>query len=296
MSLKSRNKSIIFKFLSIFSVVRFYNILIIVLAQYLTSIFILSDNKILDVIFDFNLFIIIFCSSVSIASGYIINNFYDEEKDIINKPVKYKIDEVVKSSTKLNFYFILNFVVVIVSSFISIKAVLFFSVYIFFLWLYSHKLKRLLFLGNLFYSILTITPFFAILLYYRNIDFIIVAYALFLFFILLLKDFTKDLKNLKGDFTQNYQTIPVVFGENFSKSVIVLTSLINLILIGNLFINFSEGYMSIYYIISALAILFFIFKLFQSNNNSDYLILHNILRLIIGLGVISISLLGLITD
>ena len=101
---------------------------------------------------------------------------------------------------------------------------------------------------------------------------------------------------MKGDFTQNYQTIPVVFGENFSKSVIVLTSLINLILIGNLFINFSEGYMSIYYIISALAILFFIFKLFQSNNNSDYLILHNILRLIIGLGVISISLLGLITD
>ena len=97
MSLKSRNKSIIFKFLSIFSVVRFYNILIIVLAQYLTSIFILSDNKILDVIFDFNLFIIIFCSSVSIASGYIINNFYDEEKDLINKPVKYKIDEVVKS-------------------------------------------------------------------------------------------------------------------------------------------------------------------------------------------------------
>ena len=165
MSSKSRNKSVIFKFLSIFSVVRFYNILIIVLAQYLTSIFILSENKILEVIFDFNLFIIIFCSSVSIASGYIINNFYDEEKDLINKPVKYKIDEVVKSSTKLNFYFILNFVVVIVSSFISIKAVLFFSVYIFFLWLYSHKLKRLLFIGNLFYSILTITPFLAILLY-----------------------------------------------------------------------------------------------------------------------------------
>ena len=228
MSSKSRNKSVIFKFLSIFSVVRFYNILIIVLAQYLTSIFILSDNKILEVIFDFNLFIIIFCSSVSIASGYIINNFYDEEKDLINKPVKYKIDEVVKSSTKLNFYFILNFVVVIVSSFISVKAVLFFSVYIFFLWFYSHKLKRLLFVGNLFYSILTITPFFAILLYFRNIDFIIVAYALFLFFILLLKDFTKDLKNLKGDFTQNYQTIPVVFGENFSKSVIVLTSLITM--------------------------------------------------------------------
>jgi len=293
MSSKSRNKSVIFKFLSIFSVVRFYNLLLILFAQYLTSIFILSDKPIFEVIFDSKLFILIFCSSVSIASGYIINNFYDEEKDLINKPVKYKIDEVVKSSTKLNFYFILNFVVVIISSFTSLKAALFFSVYIFFLWLYSHKLKRLLFIGNLFYSLLTITPFFAILLYYKKIDYIIIAYALFLFFILLLKDFTKDLKNLKGDFTQNYQTIPVVFGENFSKSVIILTSLINLILIGNLFINFSEGYMSIYYISSALAILVFIVKLFQSNSNSDYLILHNILRFIIGLGVFSIILIGI---
>ena len=125
MSSKSRNKSVIFKFLSIFSVVRFYNLLLILFAQYLTSIFILSDKPIFEVIFDSKLFILIFCSSVSIASGYIINNFYDEEKDLINKPVKYKIDEVVKSSTKLNFYFILNFVVVIISSFISLKAALF---------------------------------------------------------------------------------------------------------------------------------------------------------------------------
>ena len=210
-----KQKSILFKFLSIFSVVRIYNILIIVLAQYLTSIFILSDKKLFDVIFDFNLFLLILCSSLSIASGYIINNFYDQRKDIINKPIKSKIDDVVKKSTKLYFYFILNFVVMFFASIISLRAVIFFSVYIFFLWFYSHKLKRLLLISNLFYSLLTITPFFAILLYYKNIDLIIAAYALFLFFILLLKDITKDLKNLVGDFTENYQTIPVTFGEDF---------------------------------------------------------------------------------
>ena len=75
-----KQKLILFKFLSIFSVVRIYNILIIVLAQYLTSIFILSDKKLFDVIFDLNLFLLIFCSSLSIASGYIINNFYDQKK------------------------------------------------------------------------------------------------------------------------------------------------------------------------------------------------------------------------
>ena len=291
MSPIDKQKSIFFKFLSIFSVVRIYNILIIVLAQYLTSIFILSDKKLFDVIFDFNLFLLILCSSLSIASGYIINNFYDQKKDIINKPIKSKIDDVVKKSTKLYFYFILNFVVIFFASIISLRAVIFFSVYIFFLWFYSHKLKRLLFLGNLFYSLLTITPFFAILLYYKNIDLIIAAYALFLFFILLLKDITKDLKNLVGDFTENYQTIPVVFGEDFSRIIISLITFINVILIINLFINFSDGYMNIYYGISLILLLIFTIKLYNSKKVSDYLELHNILRLIIGLGVLSIILL-----
>ena len=286
-----KQKSILFKFLSIFSVVRIYNILVIVLAQYLTSIFILSDKKLFDVIFDFNLFLLILCSSLSIASGYIINNFYDQKKDIINKPVKSKIDDVVKKSTKLYFYFILNFLVIFFASIISLRAVIFFSVYIFFLWFYSHKLKRLLFLGNLFYSLLTITPFFAILLYYKNIDLIIAAYALFLFFILLLKDITKDLKNLVGDFTENYQTIPVAFGEDFSRIIISLITFINVVLIINLFINFSDGYMNIYYGISLILLLIFTIKLNNSKKVSDYLDLHNILRLIIGLGVFSIILL-----
>jgi 4-hydroxybenzoate polyprenyltransferase len=291
MSPIDKQKSIFFKFLSIFSVVRIYNILIIVLAQYLTSIFILSDKKLFDVIFDFNLFLLILCSSLSIASGYIINNFYDQKKDIINKPIKSKIDDVVKKSTKLYFYFILNFVVIFFASIISLRAVIFFSVYIFFLWFYSHKLKRLLFLGNLFYSLLTITPFFAILLYYKNIDLIIAAYALFLFFILLLKDITKDLKNLVGDFTENYQTIPVAFGEDFSRIIISLITFINVILIINLFINFSDGYMNVYYGISLILLLIFTIKLYNSKKVSDYLELHNILRLIIGLGVLSIILL-----
>ena len=291
MSPIDKQKSIFFKFLSIFSVVRIYNILIIVLAQYLTSIFILSDKKLFDVIFDFNLFLLILCSSLSIASGYIINNFYDQKKDIINKPIKSKIDDVVKKSTKLYFYFILNFVVIFFASIISLRAVIFFSVYIFFLWFYSHKLKRLLFLGNLFYSLLTITPFFAILLYYKNFDLIIAAYALFLFFILLLKDITKDLKNLVGDFTENYQTIPVAFGEDFSRIIISLITFINVILIINLFINFSDGYMNIYYGISLILLLIFTIKLYKSKKVSDYLELHNILRLIIGLGVFSMILL-----
>tara|TARA_Y100000739_G_scaffold228506_1_gene240456 strand:- start:3958 stop:4845 length:888 start_codon:yes stop_codon:yes gene_type:complete len=289
----TKQSSILFKFLSIFSVVRVYNVLLIVFAQYLTSVFILSDKSYFDVLFDIHLLLIICCSTLSIASGYIINDFYDREKDIINKPVKYKIDDVVNNSTKLRFYFFLNFVVVLISSFISIRSVLFFSVYIFFLWLYSHKLKKILFIGNLFSSLLAITPFFAIMLYYRNIDLIIIVYAFFLFFIILLKEFTKDLKNLIGDFSNNYKTIPVIFGEGFSKTIISLTAIINIILLFNLYINFSFGLMFIFYIVALILLIIFLIKLKTAINKSDYLLLYNILRLIIVIGVFSIFLINI---
>ena len=287
-------KSTLFKFFSLFSVIRIYNILIIVTAQYLTSIFILSPNTdIIKIIFDPYLFLIILCSSIAIVSGYIINNFYDEEKDLINRPIKYNIDKAVKKNTKLKFYLFLNFVVIALAFVISYRAIIFFSLYIFFLWLYSHKLKRILFIGNLFYSILTVTPFFAILLYYKNIDLIIVAYALFLFFIILLKDITKDLKNLVGDFSLNYQTIPVVFGEKFTKAIITLITTVNIILVLNLYLNFNRGLMEIFYFLSIVTLFLFLIKLYKSSNIHDYLFLHNILRFIITIGIISIFLTAL---
>ena len=287
-------KSTLFKFFSLFSVIRIYNILIIVTAQYLTSIFILSPNTdIIKIIFDPYLFLIILCSSIAIVSGYIINNFYDQEKDLINRPIKYNIDKAVKKNTKLKFYLFLNFVVIALAFVISYRAIIFFSLYIFFLWLYSHKLKRILFIGNLFYSILTVTPFFAILLYYKNIDLIIVAYALFLFFIILLKDITKDLKNLVGDFSLNYQTIPVVFGEKFTKAIITLITTVNIILVLNLYLNFNRGLMEIFYFLSIVTLFLFLIKLYKSSNIHDYLFLHNILRFIITIGIISIFLTAL---
>ena len=72
-----------------FSVIRGYNILIIVIAQYLTSIYILAhDRPLRDVVLDLNLFMLVLASASTIAGGYIINNFYDSEKDLINRPNK----------------------------------------------------------------------------------------------------------------------------------------------------------------------------------------------------------------
>ena len=116
-------RDILYKFLSLFSIIRIFNVLVIITAQYLTAIFIISQEKTFEsVLFDFNLFLLIICSSIAIASGYIINNFYDYEKDLINKPIKSKIDKIIRKRTKLRLYILLNFLCVSISYHVSIKS------------------------------------------------------------------------------------------------------------------------------------------------------------------------------
>ena len=303
-------KSIIFKFFSLFSVIRLYNILAIAIAQYLTSIFILGHkDNILDVILDPYLFAIILCSSIAIASGYIINNFYDYEKDIINRPIRSSIDKTIRKRTKLTLYFSLNSLCICLSLLISIRAAIFFLVYILTLWFYSHKIKKILIVGNICSAILTITPFFAIFLYYKfeldlllkliffpefftplGTSFFIFCFALFLFFIILAKDIIKDLENLKGDFTLNYKTIAVVYGEKIAKVVISIIILISYIIVINLMLNFDVGLMFYYYYLCLFILAYTLFILWKSRTKRDYLIIHNIMRVLIILGIFSIVL------
>jgi len=274
-----------------FSVVRGYNILIVILAQYLSSIYILAHNKTLgEVVFDLNLLMLVLASSATIASGYIINNFYDSEKDLINRPQKSKLDRLVSQNTKLVFYFVLNFVAVIFASYVSFRAVVFFSLYIFGIWIYSHKLKKLPIIGNLVSATLTITPFFAVFIYYKNFETVIFVHAMFLFLIIAMRELTKDLENLKGDLALNYKTIPVIYGEQTSKIMLTFLGLLTLIPTYLLIDHFQVGRMTYFFYLSIILLLFFMVLLWKSNDKSHYLILHNILKFIIVAGVFSIVL------
>lgn len=284
-------KDIFYKFISLFSVIRLYNIFIIIIAQYFTSIFIISiDTSISSILFDFQLFLLILSSSIAIASGYIINNFYDYEKDLINKPIKSKIDKVIRKRTKLSLYITLNFLCIYTSSLVSWRSVLFFTIYIFVIWLYSHKLKRILFIGNIVSSLLSVIPFFIILIYYKNFELIIFLYAIFLFIIVYMREIIKDLENIKGDFTLDYRTIPVVYGEKSSKYLLSIVSLLTLAIIYILLSGFDTGMMFYYYYFSIAVLLFFIIVLWKYDSKKYYNFLHNLLKFLIVLGVLSIVL------
>lgn len=276
-----------------FSVVRGYNILVVVIAQYLASIYILAhDIPLKKVLFDVNLLMLVLASAATIAGGYIINNFYDSEKDLINRPIKSKLDRLVSQNTKLSFYFVLNFMAVVMASYVSFKAVLFFAIYVFGIWFYSHKLKKMPFIGNLVSAILTITPFFAVFMYYKNYETVIFVHAIFLFLLISMREITKDLENITGDLAQNYHTIPVVYGEKVSKIMLSVLSVLTLVPICLLLFRYEVGYMDVYFYLSVVLLGVFLLVLWRSQTKIHYLILHNILKVIIVAGVFSIILIN----
>ncbi len=289
--LNRKQKYFFLKFFSLFSIVRGYNVLVIIIAQYLTSIYILApDLRVKEVLFDVNLFMLVLASSSAIAAGYIINSFYDSEKDLINRPRKTMLDRLVSQRTKLTSYFVLNFMSVIFASYVSFRAVAFFSIYIFGIWFYSHKLKKYSFVGNLVAATLAVTPFFAVFIYYKNFELVIFVHATFLFLIIAMRELVKDLENLKGDLAQNYRTIPVVYGEKVSKMMLTILSILTLIPGYLLITKFDIGYMNYFFFGSILALLIFVIMLWKSTKKIHYVFLHNILKLIIVVGVVSIIL------
>lgn len=287
-------KRLLLKILSLISVVRGYNILVLILAQYLTSTFILArDLPLKEVLFDPNLLFLVLATASVVAAGYIINNFYDSEKDLINRPHKTMLDRFVSQRTKLSVYFILNLAGIFFASYVSFRTVVFFSIYIFMIWFYSHRLKKLLFLGNLVASILTITPFFAIFVYYKNFETGIFVHAAFLYLIVVMRELVKDLENMKGDLLQGYSTIPVVYGERLSKKLLFGLALLSLIPAYLLITQFEIGKM-VYFFYAAIVLLgIFLLFLFFSRSKWQYLLLHNLLKFIIVAGIFSILLIDI---
>ncbi len=289
--LRRKQRLFLLKALSLISIIRGYNILVIALAQYVASVYILApDLPLRGVVLDINLFLIVLCSALVIAAGYIINSFYDSEKDLINKPRKSMLDRLVSQRTKIYTYFVLNFLAVLLGSYVSFRAALFFAAYIFAIWLYSHRLKRIAFVGNIVSALLAIAPFFAVFVYYKNFEPVIFVHAMFLFLLILSRELIKDMENIAGDLAQDYRTIAVRYGAVATKRYVTLLIVLALLPAYLLIRYFDVGYMYLYFIASSLLLVAFLALLWRATSKKHYVWLHNILKFIIVSGVLSILL------
>lgn len=284
-----KNNTFFLKIFSLLSVIRGYNILVLIAAQYLAAIFIFSDTKsVKPVVFDWHLLYLVLATVCVVASGYIINNFYDKKADIINRPIKTGLDSYVKQETKLSLYFTLNLIGFFFGWLVSWRAALFFSVYIFGIWFYSHKLKRYPLIGLITATVLTILPFFIIFIHYKNFSKVIFVHAIFLFLVIMIRELMKDLENIKGAIVNNYNTFPVKYGEQNTKKLIILLMVLTLVPIGVLFNYPAIEYMKYYFYLAAITLIFVGFYTWKSTKNNQYRLAHNILKILLLIGVFSL--------
>ncbi|TDQ22852.1 geranylgeranylglycerol-phosphate geranylgeranyltransferase [Tenacibaculum caenipelagi] len=284
-----KNNTLLLKIFSLLSVIRGYNILVLIAAQYLAAIFIFSDTKsVKPIVFDWHLLYLVIATVCVVASGYIINNFYDKKADKINRPIKTGIDSYVKQETKLRLYFLLNFIGFGFGWLVSWRAALFFAVYIFGIWFYSHKLKKYSLIGLISATVLTILPFFVIFVHYKNFSKVIFVHAIFLFLVIMIRELIKDLENIKGAIANNYNTFPVKYGERNTKKLVILLMTLTLIPIGILYNYPAIEYMKYYFYLAAITLIFVGIYIWKSTQNNQYRLVHNILKILLLIGVFSL--------
>ena len=277
--------------ISLFALVRVQNVLLLSIAFLLTAKYIFApEESFKQLLRNINFDILLVSTALSIASGYIINSFYDYQKDLINRPGKTLLEQQLALNKRLYLYFFLNFLAVGLAAFIHWRAALFFSVYIFLIWLYSHKIHHYTLLGNIMAAFLSILPFFAIFLYFKKFNTFIFLHAVFLFLLLLIKDMVKNFVNLKGDLAQGNQSLPVKYGEGKAQIILLIISVLLLIPVYLLKRFEILGDMKYYFIIFILIYFPGLFYFLRSRTVKQYRIFYNLLKFLIILGVFSVAL------
>ncbi len=227
--------SLKFKLAALLSGVRFQNVTALLVAQLLSAKFLFEPGKkFSEILFHEGFILMLLATAFAISAGYIINNFYNQKRDFINRPNLTALESHVSTDKKLYLYFILNFLSLLSALLISWRAAVFFAVYLFLIWLYSHKFQKKAFIHETSVSLLILYPFFGLMLFFKKTDLLIILGGWLFFLTLLIKEFIKNHLTLRGDMADNIQTALLVMNE---KNYVKLVNSLFLLLIPSILIT-----------------------------------------------------------
>ncbi|TAD86277.1 MAG: ubiquinone biosynthesis protein UbiA [Bacteroidetes bacterium] len=228
-----------------FNLIRWPNLLFIAITQCLFHFCVVEPSVNLGLNFPLHLFtrwfVLLCASSVFIAAGgYIINDYFDVNIDLVNKPNRVWIDKAISRRWALVWHLGLSGTGVALGAIVSwqinnwLIAVANLACTIL-LWTYSTTYKRRLLWGNVLISALTAWVVLVLLVAEipswwtgrlnnptdiqtaARLSRIGVVYAAFAFIITLIREVVKDLEDMEGDRKEGCSTMPIVWGVPASK-------------------------------------------------------------------------------
>ena len=269
--------------------IRVPHLLVIVVVQFLTALYIIKVPQEMVL----NLEFILLTGSIMMlaAAGYLINDYYDQKIDLINRPDQVIVGIHLRRRRVLMAHMGLSILAVMIGLWIDRWLGLFNFFASFILWLYSNYFRRILLLGNILVGLMHVMIILVVAVYFHIYNIFLLAYCLFTFVAIFIREVVKDLRGIKGDAIHGAKTISVTWGIRTAKKLIYISIFCAIILI-TYFLEGSFPANSGIYFLAFLPLLFwFIFKLISADTQSHYRTLKKSIDWIILIGILSIFLL-----
>lgn len=293
--------------------VRWPNLVFIILTQllfvYCIIMPIYAQAGITPVIYGWY-FALLCVSSVFIAAaGYIINDYFDRNIDMINKPDKMVVDKIIKRRWAIVWHLLLSFIGIAIGFYLDFTTKIFLlgaanCICVLLLFIYSISLKRKFLIGNIIISLLTAWVILVIT-WCENGNIInthnglrsdkilreTFLFAGFAFIISLIREVVKDMEDIEGDRKYGCRTMPIVWGVNATKvfTAVWLIVLIVTLVIVQAYAARLQWWLSIAYcIVLIIAPLVWIFKkLYSAKTSKDFHTLSSLIKLVMLTGIVS---------
>jgi 4-hydroxybenzoate polyprenyltransferase len=189
-------------------------------------------------------FIIFIITTLLLAiGGYVINDYFDQKIDRVNRPDQIVVSRMVAPRMAMKIHILVNTIAVILGFYLayriqSIWFGLLFPCGALFFWFYSARWKQMLVWKNLIVAFISASLIMLVLLFeffhlrlfpdyfssviitLSGIFWIFLAYAVFAFLVSLFREIVKDIEDLKGDEQFGTRSLPSVFGIGWSKMVV----------------------------------------------------------------------------
>ena len=270
----------------------------------------------------FLFFILMIASLFIAAAGYIINDYFDIQIDIINKPQRIVINKYIKRRWAIVWHLLLSGLGILLSLYITLKTGVWLITFINIvcvgiLLFYSTTFKRKLLSGN--FIIATLTGWVILVVYlFGGADIFSIQgwsvtssnlnvprffkftllYTSFAFIMTLIREVLKDLEDMEGDRKYHCKTMPIVWGVPAAKifTAVWISVCLAILAVLQLYAWQSGWWWAAIYILFLtffpLAVL--LRKLYKASTTAHYNALSKIVKLIMLAGILSMLFVKLI--
>jgi len=261
--------------------------------------------------------LLLMCAAMLIgAGGYVINDYFDVKIDRINRPDEVVVTRSVSKPTAMRLSVVLSAIGVVCG--ISVAVLLrsmtlgiMFVIIPGLLWFYSSSYKRLFLIGNLIIALLAgMTPLIVAMANVAQLELLYAGilpytslphdlycwlggFGLFAFLLTWIREIIKDMQDQMGDRELECHSMPVVWGETWTKVFVTALIVLTLAIIGLLWwhiLPFPTSWTSLStrYIILGIAVplLGALWLLWAAKIPSDYKTCQQVVKLTMLLGML----------